>query len=95
MRKFKREVEETFTVFNPNKYYAGKIGRGSTIVDLQSVELQHEDFKWNLCSSSYGSFYSGRGFKVESIFNIFAATGDVCYEFDTAKEKYQWISDNL
>ena len=98
MKKFRNDYIESFSKFNPEKFYAGKIG--NFVVDLQPISYNSNLYQWNVCDSTNLNNYNGglSGLRESQIFtsrnNVINDMSEF-YEFDTAKEKYKWISDNL
>lgn len=94
MKKYSNN-SEIFSQFNPEKYYAGKIL--DDVVDLQPIEYDSDFYSWNICNSTELNSYlkDDAGIPKSEIFTFSQNKNMEFYEFDTAKEKYKWISVNL
>lgn len=95
--------KKSFSKVNELKFYAGKIG--PKIVDIQPIIYNFKYYFAHAVNSTKMDGYFSPINK-ESLYNWENSMGartlqDVindlseAYEFDSAKEKYQWIVDNL
>lgn len=89
---------DTFSVFNmEEKYYAGIISGihyGPTLVDIVPI------FETGFLIQDVKSLTGGTGWGIQRSFSEWIKTVEnvldyEIYEFDTPKEKYEWIVKNL
>lgn len=97
MKKFMPLNEtEIFTTFNPKtKFYAGKIS--NDVVELIPSKYRANTYIFRICGSNTLNCYDlaqTDGFTIDYLQKSNLDIRNI-FEFETAKEMYQWIADNL
>ncbi len=90
------QENKIFNTFKPNSnFYAGKIN--NDVVELIPTKYRNETYIFRICGSNILNCYDlaeTQGFTIDTLIKSTLDISNI-FEFDSAKEMYAWIADNL